>query len=462
MGTVYSAVDRLSVDAPRALKELVTTGFTPEEQAEAELWFLREGDTLRSLTHEAVPRIHDAFSLGPRHYLVMDLVEGATLEAVLDAQDGRPVHEEEIVAWADQILDVLNYLHSLPQPVVFRDLKPANIMLTPQSNIRLIDFGIARVVTRQSIGTAIGTPGYAPPEQYQGLAEPASDLYALGATMHHLITGRDPRTSRLFDFPPVRSLAPGVSQPVAGAIDRALVLDPRHRFDTAADMFRALHATTPLANLARLTVAAPSALRAGPVTVPLADEIEATVFIGPLLTRGGPDVITLASPEGRITAGGLTVVLRSDKRTIELHNHRDDRLACRIMSSLPDVQPDAETTWIQAHGMASISLGPTAYVTASAVDGRQPSTGGPNATATEPSPGRDVQVALHVEGLSRPAPFRPRVMPNALPMVIVAASNGGFVLLTTGHVLPIQAFFIYEVPALILAMWVQRRGRTKS
>ena len=232
MGTVYAVRDLRSDGATRALKELLATNATPAtptEQAEAETWFKREADLLRGLRHPAVPRIYDTFSAANLHYLVMDLIPGATLEDVLLRGEGRNPREDQVLSWADQILDVLSYLHSLPQPMIFRDLKPANIMLTPEGEVRVIDFGIARLFTRKLTGTAIGTPGYAPPEQYQGLAEPASDFYALGATMHHLLTGRDPRNSKLFDFPPVRSLTPWISPHVAAAVDRALVLDPRRR-----------------------------------------------------------------------------------------------------------------------------------------------------------------------------------------------------------------------------------------
>jgi len=196
MGTVYLVVDLLDHEAPRALKELLPFWGTAEEQAEAEAWFLREGETLRSLDHPAIPRIHATLISDRRHYLVMDLIEGETLERLQERHASVALEEHLVVSWADQVLDVLSYLHGRPSPVIFRDLKPANLMLTPDGRIRLIDFGIARVFSRQSKGTAIGTPGYAPPEQYQGLAEPASDLYALGATMYHMLTGRDPRNAR--------------------------------------------------------------------------------------------------------------------------------------------------------------------------------------------------------------------------------------------------------------------------
>jgi serine/threonine-protein kinase len=254
MGAVYKAEDMRLGSRSRALKELLQNGGTPQERDEAETWFRREGETLMSLQHPAIPLVHDTFSDGQRHYLVMDLVEGRSLEQVVH-DEGRPgLDEARVVAWAEQVLEVLSYLHSRTDPLIFRDLKPANLMLTPRGEIRLIDFGIARVFTQQAHGTAIGTPGYAPPEQYQGLAEPASDLYALGATMHHLLTGRDPRKNRPFDFPPIRTMVPDISVPVAAAVDRSLALDPRARPGTAAEMRRAIRATATTDTMPKLRI----------------------------------------------------------------------------------------------------------------------------------------------------------------------------------------------------------------
>lgn len=239
MGTVY-VVEDVRCGERRALKEFHPAGLDAEARAEGEAWFRRESQTLMGLDHPAIPRIHDVFVDADRHCLVMDLVEGRTLDDVL-LMHGRPgLPESDVRGWADQLLDVLSYLHSRPEPVVFRDLKPANIMLEPGGRVRLIDFGVARAFTPRTTGTAIGTPGYAAPEQYQGLAEPVSDIYGLGATLHHLLTGRDPRKGRPFEFPPLRSLDPRLSPAMAVAVDGALALDPRARHQSAAVMRQAL------------------------------------------------------------------------------------------------------------------------------------------------------------------------------------------------------------------------------
>jgi hypothetical protein len=462
MGTVYAVRDLRAAGTPRALKELLSTDASPGDQAEAEAWFRREAGVLRALKHQAVPGIYDTFSASNAHYLVMDLIPGATLEEVLLQSEGRISREDQVLAWADQILDVLSYLHSLPQPLIFRDLKPANVMLTPDGQIRVIDFGIARLFTRKSTGTAIGTPGYAPPEQYQGLAEPASDFYALGATMHHLLTGRDPRTSKLFDFPPVRSLAPWVSPHVAAAVDRALVLDARRRFDTAADMFRALHATTPLAQLPRLTLAAVETTPRAPADIALAHESEISVYVGPLTVADGPDVAHLGPGQDRVTFGGVSLMVSADRTRLDLHNHGDTRLGCAVISCIDTLQPRQGAVWLEPHGMVTIFLGVFSGQVQPAGDQSLVPKQFGVAPENQPGEQEDVPVAMKVHGARPPDLFKPRMLPNALPIAVIAASNGGFVLLAVGHILPLSVFFVYETPALILAMFLQRRARMRS
>jgi Protein kinase domain len=462
MGTVYAVRDLRSGNVARALKELLCVDVSPADQAEAESWFRREADVLRGLSHQAVPRIHDTFSAPNAHYLVMDLIPGATLEEVLLQSDGRMPREDQVLSWADQILDVLSYLHSLPQPLIFRDLKPANVMLTPEGQIRVIDFGIARLFSRKSTGTAIGTPGYAPPEQYQGLAEPASDFYALSATMHHLLTGRDPRTSMLFDFPPVRSLAPWVSPHVAAAVDRGLVLDARRRFDTAADMFRALHATTPLAKLPRLTLAT---TKVHPVTAGNAApayDAEVSVYVGPLTVAGGPDVAHLGVGQDRVTFGGVSLMISAGRTCLDLHNHGDFRLGCALISSIESLQPEMANVWLEPHGMVTVKLGAPTHALSIPRAGASAQANALAILAQPSIEAEDIPVALKVRGARPPEPFRPRMLPNIMPVAILAASNGGFALLAIGHILPLGAFFLYETPALILAMFVQRRARART
>ena len=359
MGAVYRAEDLQLGGQPRALKELLQHWGTPEERAEAESWFLREGVTLKSLQHPAIPLVHDIFSEGQRHYLVMDLVEGRSLEQVL-VEEGRPsLPQDRVLDWAEQVLDVLSYLHSRPDPLIFRDLKPANLMLTPQGNIRLIDFGIARVLTREAQGTAIGTPGYAPPEQYQGLAEPASDLYALGATMHHLLTGRDPRKHRPFDFPPVRTLAPEVSPAVAAAIDRSLALDPRARQGTAADLRKALRGTSGLDGSSKRTITGTLArghTGSGMMPALAGRGNGAAATINGTSTAMAPHALKLHPHELRIVAAGSVTLTPIDKRTVRLRNRTDQRLLLTFDSDVQWLRPDRPAAWLEPKGKLEVAL----------------------------------------------------------------------------------------------------------
>ena len=129
---------------------------------------------------------------------------------------------------ARQLCDVLAYLHGLVPPIIYRDMKPSNVMLNSNGRVVLVDFGIARLFKAARKGTMIGTLGFAPPEQYQGLVDPRSDIYSLGATLHYVLTGRDPEKFPPFSFPPVRELAPGgFEQPGRRYRRRARIRDGR-------------------------------------------------------------------------------------------------------------------------------------------------------------------------------------------------------------------------------------------
>lgn len=139
-----------------------------------------------------------------------------------------------------QALDALEYLHRRNPPVVYRDLKPANVMITPDERVKLIDFGIARLFVPKKTATMVGTQGYPPPEQYEGKTEPRSDLYARGATMHHLLTGREPATQVPFSFPPVRRLRRDCDSRLADLIDEALKYGLDERITNASEFRRLL------------------------------------------------------------------------------------------------------------------------------------------------------------------------------------------------------------------------------
>ena len=161
-----------------AIKEMINLAADPTMHEMIVRNFEREADILATLSHPAIPRIFDYFSQASSSYLAMEFIEGKDLETLLqDSKDFLP--EEQIVTWAIELCDVLTYLHNhKPQPVIFRDMKPSNIMIDLHEHIRLIDFGIARVFQPGQKGTMIGTEGYSPPEQYRGEASPPGDIYA--------------------------------------------------------------------------------------------------------------------------------------------------------------------------------------------------------------------------------------------------------------------------------------------
>lgn len=246
MGSVYMAQDRNLADAPRAVKEMLEMFADPTQRDKSIEDFRRESTLLASLEHPSIPTIYDFFFDSGRYYLVMKFIQGSDLATLLKRFGGR-VDERRVVEWAIQTCDVLQYIHSLAPPIIFRDLKPANLMLDEKSNrIMLIDFGIARTVAPAQKGvTAIGTMGYAPPELFSGKVTPHSDIYSLGATMFHLLTGADPQDNPLliFDFtknPRPTQINPALTPEVERILMRATEYRPEHRFGSALEMMQVL------------------------------------------------------------------------------------------------------------------------------------------------------------------------------------------------------------------------------
>jgi serine/threonine protein kinase len=218
-----------------AIKQMLDRFTDPHERTQAVKRFKAEADILQRLRHPCIPNIYDLFEHQGYHYLVMEFVSGSDLEDLIRREGYIP--EARALQWANQICDVLEYLHRQQPPIIFRDLKPSNIMIEPDGNVKLIDFGIAKVFQPVQAGTIIGTPGYAPPEQYQGRATPQSDIFALGATLHHMLTGRDPRHEPPFSFPPVYALRPDISRRTSDAIQKALQMKVEDRY-TSVTAFR--------------------------------------------------------------------------------------------------------------------------------------------------------------------------------------------------------------------------------
>lgn len=249
MGAVYLASDKNLGGVLRAVKEMVQSYIEEEQQDKAVNDFKRESLLLTSLDHQSIPTIYDYFfdEKEARFYLVMKYISGGDLSSRLRSAPTGRIDEAEVTKWAVQLTDVLDYLHNRQPPIVYRDLKPANIMVDSNSGrTMLIDFGIARWVNKEEKGvTAVGTMGYAPPELFSGNVEARSDIYSLGSTMFHLLTGADPQSNPLliFDFqknPRPRQINPQLSDQMERILMRAVEYNADKRFSSAAEMRQAL------------------------------------------------------------------------------------------------------------------------------------------------------------------------------------------------------------------------------
>lgn len=211
MSVVYLALNERA-NKTWAIKEIRKDGvqdFTTVKQG-----LIAETNILKSLNHKYLPSIVDVIDDDETFLIVMDYIQGKSLNVILREsmeQEGYPISVEDTLSWAKQLCDVLYYLHTRPQPIIYRDMKPANVMLKPDGEISLIDFGTARVFKtgNSEDTTCLGTPGYAAPEQYggNGQTRPQTDIYCLGATLHHLITGRNPAATP-FNFPKITQCRP--------------------------------------------------------------------------------------------------------------------------------------------------------------------------------------------------------------------------------------------------------------
>ncbi|MBL8171593.1 MAG: protein kinase [Acidobacteria bacterium] len=241
MGSVYQAEDRNLANRKVAVKEMVEMFADESARTKAIEDFKRESELLAGLEHISIPTIYDYFfdAGRGRYYLVMKFIDGGDLAARQRAMGGK-VDELTVTKWAMDVCDVLDYIHSQNPPIIYRDLKPANLMIDTRSNrVMLVDFGIARFVAPTQKGvTAIGTMGYAPPELFAGNVEARSDIYSLGATIFHLLTGHDPQDNPLliFDFaknPKPRQINPAITPQMEDLICRAVEHKPENRFASA-------------------------------------------------------------------------------------------------------------------------------------------------------------------------------------------------------------------------------------
>ncbi len=246
MGSVYQARDKRLADRLCAVKEMIETSADQSQRAKAVEDFKREAEVLAQLDHPSIPTVFDYFIEGGKYYLVMRWIGGGDLAEQMRLRGGT-VDENTITKWAVQISDVLHYIHSQKPPIIYRDLKPANLMIDDKTGrVMLVDFGIARIVRPTEKGvTAIGTMGYAPPELFAGKVEPRSDLYSLGATMFHMLTGSDPQDNPLliFDFsknPRPCQINPAISPEMERILMRMVAHKPEDRQLSALELMRSL------------------------------------------------------------------------------------------------------------------------------------------------------------------------------------------------------------------------------
>jgi serine/threonine protein kinase len=244
MGSIYVAEDQRLPGRMCAVKEVEHDPALSEAlRGEARDQFFREASVLARLDHPNLPKVSDYFTEGLRAYLVMDFVPGQDLKTLVDqaAARGERLPYAEVLLWSSQILDALAYLHSQDPPVVHRDIKPGNLKLTPTGLIKLVDFGLVKTMVPDEVTVTViqgrGTALYTPLEQYggdTGHTDPRTDLFSLGATLYHLITGRPPaeakqRFLRPEALTPPRQLCPELPPHVEAALLWALALHPDDR-----------------------------------------------------------------------------------------------------------------------------------------------------------------------------------------------------------------------------------------
>jgi len=319
MGTVYKARDMHFPDVQRhvAVKEMLT--FESSSRASTIATFKREADLLASLSHPAIPKIYEFFDTGDRAYVIMEHINGSDLEMLLSKTRELPV--DKVIEWSIELCDVLDYLHShKPNPIIFRDLKPANIMIDSFGKVRLIDFGIAKVFidNKTKKHTMIGTEGYSAPEQYRGEPTVQSDIYGLGATLHHILTRQDPRLELPFSFSerPIEKYNPNVPQAFIDIINRALDAKPELRWLSCADMRRALdqlrmgnmRASAEIPAAVPPLAAQPAAKPSDPIpsAPPAPPSEEATSFFKDLKDTGNLEARWMFRAEDEIRAGAST------------------------------------------------------------------------------------------------------------------------------------------------------------
>ena len=240
MSVVYLAMDN-RLNKQWAIKEIKKKGTNSENQVVVQS-LLSEANLMKRLDHPNLPRIVDIIENGQTIYIVMDYIEGEPLDKILKRKGAQP--EEAVVEWGIQLAEVLDYLHTREPAIIYRDMKPANIMLRPDGSIKLYDFGIAREYKEQNSSdtVSLGTKGYAAPEQFGGMGQTdaRTDVYGLGVTLYHLVTGKNP-CEPPYEILPIRDVNPQLSSGLEYVIKRCTQLNPEERFQSCMEVLFALN-----------------------------------------------------------------------------------------------------------------------------------------------------------------------------------------------------------------------------
>lgn len=323
MSVVYLAMDT-HLNKQWAVKEIKKKGSGKNDEIIVNS-LLAEANLMKRLDHAALPRIVDIIDNGVTIYVVMDYIEGESLDKILNEYGAQS--EELVIGWAMQLCDALAYLHAQKPPIIYRDMKPANIMLKPEGNIKIIDFGIAREYKEQSLAdtTVLGTKGYAPPEQYSGQTDARSDIFALGMTMHHLLTGIDPRSGEA--YAPVRMWNPELSEGIELIIDKCVEPAPENRYQNCSDLLYDLEhpdlITRGYKKRQKRKVAAFMAAAGMTVVLFLAGAVCTTIAKN--INNSNYEI--LVSPS---TATALNEKIDSYKRAIAIYPERTDAYMCML------------------------------------------------------------------------------------------------------------------------------------
>jgi eukaryotic-like serine/threonine-protein kinase len=329
MGAVYRGYDQnLGVEV--AIKENLFV--SPEFERQ----FKREATLLASLRHPNLPRVTDHFVIPNQgQYLVMDFIAGQDARQMLEENNG-PLPPDKVIRWGREILSALNYLHSRPQPIVHRDIKPGNIKITPDGRAVLVDFGLAKIqnpTQTTTVGAKALTPGFAPPEQYGlGHTDARTDLYSLGATLYTLLTNQVPadsleRAMGQKSLIPIRELNPAITSQVANALEKALAVKPDDRFPSAAEFAAALatdtspvstilHQSTPTVVMRPGTGTQPAQPTAGTIGVPPVKP-QGNRWLVPVIMIGVVLLLTVGGGAGLLAAkvfGGSQATTTPTKR----------------------------------------------------------------------------------------------------------------------------------------------------